>query len=203
MSEAPEHLVKSFDQELKRLRNMMTEMGGIVDRAGLHGGMASVSRRRVDDLFRPDAATCLLAIYRCAASEYARDANRCDLAGTIPVSHCDSGSSTRMGHRGRSNSCDATHERSGANHSASCMGEQPLSLRSVTRRRTNFGGWSGSSHGHHAERTILHREPATDMDDRAKSCDAGRRRLRHSSAARPTITAWRILDSAAWRAGCG
>jgi phosphate transport system protein len=31
MSEAPEHLVKSFDQELKRLRNMMTEMGGIVE----------------------------------------------------------------------------------------------------------------------------------------------------------------------------
>jgi phosphate transport system protein len=31
MSEAPEHLVKSFDQELKRLRNMLTEMGGIVE----------------------------------------------------------------------------------------------------------------------------------------------------------------------------
>jgi phosphate transport system protein len=31
MSEAPEHLVKSFDQELKRLRNMMTQMGGIVE----------------------------------------------------------------------------------------------------------------------------------------------------------------------------
>jgi len=31
MSEAPEHLVKSFDQELKRLRNLMTEMGGIVE----------------------------------------------------------------------------------------------------------------------------------------------------------------------------
>ena len=30
MSVAPEHLVKSFDQELKRLRNLMTEMGGIV-----------------------------------------------------------------------------------------------------------------------------------------------------------------------------
>jgi phosphate transport system protein len=31
MAEAPEHLVKSYDQELKRLRNMMTEMGGIVE----------------------------------------------------------------------------------------------------------------------------------------------------------------------------
>ncbi len=31
MSEAPEHLVKSFDPELKHLRNLMTEMGGIVE----------------------------------------------------------------------------------------------------------------------------------------------------------------------------
>jgi phosphate transport system protein len=31
MSETPEHLVKSFDQELKHLRNLMTEMGGIVE----------------------------------------------------------------------------------------------------------------------------------------------------------------------------
>ena len=31
MSGAPEHIVKSFDQELKRLRGMMTEMGGIVE----------------------------------------------------------------------------------------------------------------------------------------------------------------------------
>jgi phosphate transport system protein len=31
MSEAPEHLVKSYDQELKKLRNMMTQMGGIVE----------------------------------------------------------------------------------------------------------------------------------------------------------------------------
>jgi phosphate transport system protein len=31
MSEAPEHLVKSFDQELRRLRNLMTEMGGVVE----------------------------------------------------------------------------------------------------------------------------------------------------------------------------
>ena len=31
MSEAPEHLVKSFDQELNRLRNLMTQMGGIVE----------------------------------------------------------------------------------------------------------------------------------------------------------------------------
>ncbi|MGA9011342.1 MAG: phosphate signaling complex protein PhoU [Acetobacteraceae bacterium] len=31
MPEAPEHLVKSYDQELKRLRNMLTQMGGIVE----------------------------------------------------------------------------------------------------------------------------------------------------------------------------
>jgi phosphate transport system protein len=31
MSETPEHVVKSYDQELKRLRNMMTQMGGIVE----------------------------------------------------------------------------------------------------------------------------------------------------------------------------
>jgi phosphate transport system protein len=31
MSEAPEHLVKSYDLELKKLRNMMTQMGGIVE----------------------------------------------------------------------------------------------------------------------------------------------------------------------------
>jgi phosphate transport system protein len=31
MSDAPEHLVKSYDQELKRLRNLLTEMGGIVE----------------------------------------------------------------------------------------------------------------------------------------------------------------------------
>ena len=31
MSGAPEHLVKSYDQELKRLRDMMTQMGGIVE----------------------------------------------------------------------------------------------------------------------------------------------------------------------------
>jgi len=31
MSETPEHLVKSYDQELKRLGNLITEMGGIVE----------------------------------------------------------------------------------------------------------------------------------------------------------------------------
>ena len=30
MSDSTEHLVKSFDNELKRLRDMLTEMGGIV-----------------------------------------------------------------------------------------------------------------------------------------------------------------------------
>ena len=31
MAETPEHLVKSYDQELKRLGNLITEMGGIVE----------------------------------------------------------------------------------------------------------------------------------------------------------------------------
>jgi phosphate transport system protein len=31
MSDAPEHMVKSYDQELKRLRSLMSEMGGIVE----------------------------------------------------------------------------------------------------------------------------------------------------------------------------
>jgi phosphate transport system protein len=31
MAEAPQHVVKSYDQELKRLRGMITEMGGIVE----------------------------------------------------------------------------------------------------------------------------------------------------------------------------
>jgi phosphate transport system protein len=31
MTEAPEHVVKSYDQELKRLNNLLAEMGGIVE----------------------------------------------------------------------------------------------------------------------------------------------------------------------------
>ncbi len=31
MADEPQHLIRSFDQELKRLRDMMTEMGGIVE----------------------------------------------------------------------------------------------------------------------------------------------------------------------------
>jgi len=31
MSDTPDHVVKSYDQELKRLRSMMTQMGGIVE----------------------------------------------------------------------------------------------------------------------------------------------------------------------------
>ena len=31
MTEEPEHLVKSYDLELKRLRNLLTQMGGIVE----------------------------------------------------------------------------------------------------------------------------------------------------------------------------
>src|SRR5215469_11336916 len=56
MSEAPEHLVKSYDQELKRLRNMMTQMGGIVESqvalaadAIMHRDAASATRAVEED----------------------------------------------------------------------------------------------------------------------------------------------------------
>jgi len=56
MSEAPEHLVKSYDTELKRLRNMMTQMGGIVEsqvalaaEAIMHRDAASATRAVEED----------------------------------------------------------------------------------------------------------------------------------------------------------
>jgi phosphate transport system protein len=57
MSEAvPEHLVKSFDQELNKLRNLMTEMGGIVENqvalaaeAILHRDAAAATRAVEED----------------------------------------------------------------------------------------------------------------------------------------------------------
>jgi phosphate transport system protein len=56
MSEAPEHVVKSYDQELKRLRNMMTQMGGIVETqvalaadAIMHRDTASATRAVEED----------------------------------------------------------------------------------------------------------------------------------------------------------
>jgi phosphate transport system protein len=56
MSESPEHLVKSYDQELKRLRDMMTEMGGIVEsqvalaaEAIMHRDAAAATRAVEDD----------------------------------------------------------------------------------------------------------------------------------------------------------
>jgi len=56
MSEAPEHVVKSYDQELKRLRNMMTQMGGIVEsqvalaaEAIMHRDAASATRAVEED----------------------------------------------------------------------------------------------------------------------------------------------------------
>ena len=57
MSDAvPEHLVKSFDQELNKLRNMMTEMGGIVENqvalaaeAILHRDAAAATRAVEED----------------------------------------------------------------------------------------------------------------------------------------------------------
>ena len=51
MSEEPEHLVKSFDNDLKRLRSMLTQMGGIVEnqmalaaRAIMDGDAAAATR---------------------------------------------------------------------------------------------------------------------------------------------------------------
>jgi phosphate transport system protein len=56
MSETPEHLVKSYDLELKRLRNMMTQMGGTVERqvalaaeAIMHRDAASAARAVEED----------------------------------------------------------------------------------------------------------------------------------------------------------
>ncbi|HTI79722.1 MAG TPA: phosphate signaling complex protein PhoU [Acetobacteraceae bacterium] len=57
MSEAvPEHLVKSYDQELNKLRNLMTEMGGIVENqvalaaeAILHRDAAAATRAVEED----------------------------------------------------------------------------------------------------------------------------------------------------------
>ena len=44
MSEAPEHLVKSYDQELKRLGNLITEMGGIVESQVADSAIAIMQR---------------------------------------------------------------------------------------------------------------------------------------------------------------
>ncbi|MBN8926834.1 MAG: phosphate transport system regulatory protein PhoU [Rhodospirillales bacterium 69-11] len=56
MSDASQHVVKSYDQELKRLRNMMTEMGGIVENqvalaaeAIMHRDGAAATRAVEDD----------------------------------------------------------------------------------------------------------------------------------------------------------
>lgn len=44
MSEAPEHLVKSYEQELKRLRSMLVEMGGMVENQVAQAASAIVTR---------------------------------------------------------------------------------------------------------------------------------------------------------------
>lgn len=44
MSEAPEHLVKSYDVELKRLGNLITEMGGIVESQVANAAVAIMDR---------------------------------------------------------------------------------------------------------------------------------------------------------------
>ena len=56
MSDTPEHMVKSYDQELKRLRNMLTEMGGMVEsqvalaaEAILHRDAAAAARAVEED----------------------------------------------------------------------------------------------------------------------------------------------------------
>jgi phosphate transport system protein len=56
MADAPEHVVKSYDQELKRLRNLMTQMGGIVEsqvalaaEAIMHRDAASAARAVEED----------------------------------------------------------------------------------------------------------------------------------------------------------
>ena len=61
MANAPEHLVKSYDAELKRLRTMITEMGGMVEnqvalaaQAILHDD-AEASQKAVDEDFKVDA----------------------------------------------------------------------------------------------------------------------------------------------------
>ena len=56
MAESPEHVVKSYDQELKRLRNLMMQMGGIVETqvalaadAIMHRDAASATRAVEED----------------------------------------------------------------------------------------------------------------------------------------------------------
>ena len=44
MSEAPEHVVKSYDLELKRLGNLITEMGGIVESQVANAAIAIMER---------------------------------------------------------------------------------------------------------------------------------------------------------------
>jgi phosphate transport system protein len=61
MSDAPEHLVKSFDTELKRLRDMMSQMGGIVESQLANATKAILQRdsdaagRAVEDDTKVDA----------------------------------------------------------------------------------------------------------------------------------------------------
>ena len=56
MSETPQHVVKSYDQELKRLRSMITQMGGIVEtqvalaaEAIMHSDAAAATRAVEED----------------------------------------------------------------------------------------------------------------------------------------------------------
>jgi phosphate transport system protein len=44
MSDAPQHILKSFDQELKRIRDMVTEMGGLVENQLALAAQAVVDR---------------------------------------------------------------------------------------------------------------------------------------------------------------
>ena len=83
MSDTPEHLVKSYDQELKRLRNLITQMGGIVEsqvalaaEAIMHRDAAAATRAveedpKVDALEREveNFAIRLLALRQPVASD--------------------------------------------------------------------------------------------------------------------------------------
>ena len=57
MTDAAEHIVKSYEQELKRLRDLLTEMGGLVESQvalGLPGDRDQRRRRRGDARGRED-----------------------------------------------------------------------------------------------------------------------------------------------------
>src|SRR5580693_9491904 len=97
MSETPQHVVKSYDQELKRLRNMMTQMGGIVEtqvalaaQAIMHRDAAAATRAveedpKVDALEREIEAFVirLLALRQPVASDLRHIVSALKITGDI------------------------------------------------------------------------------------------------------------------------